>query len=79
MMLRQYLDKERMPVSEMARRLGIHRNHMFMLLNGQRRPSIELARHIEDLTKKEVTLDDLIPPKPKCQFCPACGQKICES
>ncbi len=79
MMLRQYLDQEKIPVTEMARRLLIHRNTMFMILNGQRRPSLELARKIEDMTHKQVTVDDLIPRKDTCDICPRCGRKLCES
>jgi transcriptional regulator with XRE-family HTH domain len=78
MRLRQYLKKENMTVTEFAKRLNVHKNHIFMIINGSRRPSIHLAREIETLTDKYVTIDDLIEKRaPKEVKCPNCGEKIC--
>ncbi len=79
MKLREYLDKEHMSVSAFATLISVHKNFVFMILNGQRRPSIDVARHIQFVTKGEVTVDDVIPLKPICEFCHACGKKLIES
>ena len=75
MRLREFLDMQEMPVTAFARKLTVHPNHIFMIISGKRRPSIDLARIIERMTDKKVTVDDLIERKePLC--CPTCGKKM---
>lgn len=76
MRFREYLTQERIQVTEVAEKLKVHINHVFMILNGKRRPSIHLARKIEEMTNKQVTIDELIPRRDKPEVCPCCGRKM---
>lgn len=72
MKLRQYLDKEKITVAEFSRRCKIHPNHMFNIINGSRRPSLDLARRIQENSANKVQVDELVP---KAVCCPTCGRK----
>ena len=43
----------RMPDFEFARLAGISKSHLSLILNGKRRPSLELAIKIEKITRGE--------------------------
>lgn len=45
-------------MSQLAKDLGITREHMSRVMNGTRRPSFELAYKMEKLTKGKIKLTD---------------------
>lgn len=61
MTIREWLFKNRMPASQMARSLGVSGNYMRMIKNGRVRPGYELATKIELLTGGEITIKELRP------------------
>lgn len=76
MKLREWLDKEKISTKYMAKVLDIHSNHLYLILKGERFPGYHLAKNIEEVTKGEVTVDEIIRkdvPRPRC---PCCGRKI---
>jgi DNA-binding XRE family transcriptional regulator len=58
MNLKDYLNKKGIKVSEFGHSLNLSRTHMYALVRGSKKPSLELAVLIEDLTEKEVTPRD---------------------
>lgn len=48
--LKQYLEDKQISRRRLAKQLGISSSYMAMLVNGERRPSPELAARIERLT-----------------------------
>lgn len=62
MNLRQYFKNEPYgSKKEMAQRLGITQTWLGLLISKARRPSPELAKRIEKMTKGQVTAHDLRP------------------
>lgn len=62
MNLRQYFKNEPYgSKKEMAQRLGITQTWLGLLISKTRRPSPELAKRIEKMTKGQVTAHDLRP------------------
>lgn len=59
MNLREYLFKNKMTASEMARKLGINANYFRLIKNKRMRPGYELALKMELLTGGEVTISEL--------------------
>jgi hypothetical protein len=74
--LKEYLKKHDIKIGDFADKLKIHRNHLSGIINKRFVPGIALARQIEKLTKKQVTVDELIPPKEERQICPCCKRKL---
>lgn len=75
MLLKDYIKEYGIVITHMAEKLDVHRNYLFMLISGKRRPSIHVARRIEDLTSGKVKVDDLIE-RTIPERCPCCGKKI---
>jgi transcriptional regulator with XRE-family HTH domain len=50
MSLREYLDEKRMTYREFAEKLGIHLQSLKNIAYGKKKPSLELALKIEELT-----------------------------
>lgn len=44
--LKQFLDREGRSISDLARRVGVAPSTIFRILNGERRPSLKLAKRI---------------------------------
>jgi DNA-binding XRE family transcriptional regulator len=61
MTLREYLFKNRMTATEMAKKLGVHRNHLTLIKNEKILPGYELAVKIELMTGGEVSVKELRP------------------
>ncbi len=57
MTLREYIDQHNLRQRELARRWGMPESTLSDLLNGRRRPSIELASKIKRLSDGAVPLD----------------------
>lgn len=60
MKLRAYLDEKRITYREFAEKLGVHLQSLKSIVYGIRRPSLEIAVRIEELTNGEVAPKDLI-------------------
>lgn len=58
--LRRYLFEKRISVTKFSSALGCSRIHLSGIVNGHRKPSTQLANHIELLTNGEVTVQDLL-------------------
>ncbi len=74
--LKEYLKKHDIKIGDFSDELKIHRNHLSGIINKRFVPGITLARQIEKLTKKQVTVDELIPTKEERQVCPCCKRKL---
>ena len=58
--LRTYLFHKRISVTKFSKTLGCSRVHLSGVINGQRIPSLMLAKSIELATNGEVTVKELI-------------------
>lgn len=67
---------EKLTTNEMARRLDIHPNSLWMLKKEKRIPGQALANAIESLTEGHVTAQELRADVQECFFCPSCGKKV---
>lgn len=70
MNLKQYLDKKRLTYREFAEQLEIQPQSLQSIAYGRRKPSLDLAVKIEELSNGELTPKDLLdyfnnPPKKK--------------
>jgi transcriptional regulator with XRE-family HTH domain len=74
MKLKEYVYKNRVNISEMARQIGMSINHLNNIVHGKRIPGPELARRIQEQTHDWVTVDDLIPSKSPATRCHTCGK-----
>ncbi|MEN8236156.1 MAG: helix-turn-helix domain-containing protein [Pseudomonadota bacterium] len=63
MNLREWLFHNRITVTQLAKDLGISRTHLNLISSGQRRPSPDLAKRIEEITKNGVTKAELLFPE----------------
>ena len=61
MELRDYLHFSRKTITSFAKNISISRCHLTQIVNGHKRASIHLAKHIEEVTGGEVTVKDLRP------------------
>lgn len=55
MSLREYLDRKRITYREFAEQLEVHIQSVKNIVYGKKKPSLELALRIEDLTEGEIT------------------------
>ena len=76
MKLKEWFAREKISIAAAARNLGIHENHLYLVLNGKRFPGYYLAKSIEEFTSGEITLEELIKPKPPTPKCPHCGRAM---
>lgn len=76
MKFREWLEREKIPVTHAARYLEVHENHLYLILNGKRFPGYHLAKAIEEYTNKEVTVDELVRKKDSLPKCPHCGRTM---
>lgn len=58
--MKDFLFKHDVPVKKCAADLGISQSYLYQLLKKERKPSLELALRIEEYTKGEVTVSDLL-------------------
>lgn len=60
MNLKEYLDEKRLTYREFAEKLKIHPQSLQSIAYGKKRPSLELAVKIEELTEGELTPKKLL-------------------
>lgn len=70
--VKKYLDEKRLTYREFAEKLGIRIQYLQSIAYGKRKPSLDLAVKIEELTNGELTPKDLLhyfnnPPTKKPQ------------
>ena len=63
MKLKNYLKYKNLTISRFAFEAKLKQPHLSLIINGSRRPSPELALKIEEATKGEVTVLELLFPK----------------
>lgn len=76
MNLKEYLDKYKITLTEMASRIGVSKNFLSMVLHGKRKLSLDIALVIRKETKGECTLDELLPPITQPNVCECCGRRL---
>lgn len=59
MKLKTYLTDNKIRASHFAKSLGVHPSTVHRISEGERRPRLDLAHKIIELTNHEVTLSDL--------------------
>lgn len=64
MKLKNYLKYKNLTISAFAKVAELKQPHLSLIMNGNRRPSPELAKKIEEATKGEVTVLELLFPEP---------------
>lgn len=74
MKLKEYLKKNNINYRTLAKQLDVHYQSVFRLANESTPPSLKLAKKIENLTKGEVSIMDLMPPYAPRKKCPCCGK-----
>lgn len=60
MELKLYLVKNKITIKEFCEKIGYSRNQISGIANGKLKPSMRLAKVIEEATHGEVTIDDLM-------------------
>lgn len=63
MQLAEYLFRKKIKQTEFAKTVGVSRVHLGEILRGRRRPSISLARRIEQATEGDVSKEELLFPE----------------
>ena len=63
MYLDEYLFKTKQSKTGFAQHLGISRGHLQHILNGSRRPSVPLAKKIEEITEGKVSKEEMLFPE----------------
>ena len=63
MQLAEYLFRHKVKQTEFAKTVGVSRVHMGEILRGRRRPSVKLARRIEEVTDGQVPKEGLLFPE----------------
>jgi hypothetical protein len=58
--LRTYLFNHRIKVTEFGKRINFSSIHLHKIINEERKPSLKLAKIIEEATNGEVTINDLL-------------------
>lgn len=76
MKLKEWLQREKIPVTQLARQLEVHSNTLYLILSGKRYPGYHLAKSIEEYTQREVTVDELVRKKETFPKCPHCGRTM---
>lgn len=72
--MKDYLFKYDISVKQFAGKLGISTSYLYQLIRRERKPSIELAHKIEEITEGEVKVEQLLgfetyPFKPAQRGC----------
>jgi len=62
MKLEEYLFRAKESKKAFTKRLGISESHLYQILRGDRYPSKELAKRIEEATDGKVTRHELLYP-----------------
>ena len=68
MKLSEYLKKHKLTQEEFAKMVGVARPYITTIISGNRSPSPALINKIQDVTKKEVSFDDLFNPDAPTRF-----------
>jgi transcriptional regulator with XRE-family HTH domain len=63
MLLDEYLFRMKIKQTEFAKKLEVSRVHLGEILRGRRRPSISLAKRIEETTNGKVSKEELLFPE----------------
>lgn len=63
MKLDEYLFRNKLSRTDFAEQLGISRGHLQHILNGSRRPSVPLAKKIQEITEGKVTKEEALFPE----------------
>ncbi len=63
MELREYLFRQRLKISDFAKKLGYGRTYINEIVNGTKKPGKHLARQIERETEGQVKAEDLLKEK----------------
>jgi len=63
MNLDEYLFRTKQSRTSFAQKLGISRGHLQHILNGSRRPSVPLAKKIEESTQGKVSKEEMLFPE----------------
>ena len=63
MRLREYLKKYKITYKTFGKRVGVSDAHITNIINNERNPSPHLMKKIEDVTKGEVTMQELFNPE----------------
>jgi transcriptional regulator with XRE-family HTH domain len=63
MNLDEYLFRTKQSKTSFAQKLGISRGHLQHILNGSRRPSVSLAKKIEEITEGKVSKAEVLFPE----------------
>lgn len=63
MQLAEYLFQHKIKQTEFAKIIGASRVHIGEILRGRRRPSVKLAKRIEELTNGKVPKEGLLFPE----------------
>ena len=58
MLLKDYLIKKGIPIKDFGKTLNLSRPHIYALVRGGKKPSLELAVLIEEITEREVSPRD---------------------
>jgi transcriptional regulator with XRE-family HTH domain len=62
MKLNEYLERENEKASDFAKRIGLSRSFLSLIISGKRNPSPRVALKIEGATRKKVKAVELIFP-----------------
>lgn len=60
--LKSWREKHAVTQQALAARLGVHVQYVSAIECGRRRPGMQVALKIRDVTEGEIGLDDLLPP-----------------
>lgn len=73
--LKEYFLKHRLKVKDFSKKIGLHPQQLYKILQGKVRPNTETAKKIKSLVNDELTIDQIRPPlqRPKC---PCCGRLL---
>ena len=58
--IRTYCLNHNLPISKLAKQIGITKTHLFNIIWGKNFPSRGLALKIEEITNKEIKVSDLV-------------------
>lgn len=62
MKLKEYLKINGIRTEDFAKEIDFHRDHLYKIMNGNRRPAKKTMRAIVKITKGKVTIEDLLEP-----------------
>lgn len=74
MKLKEYLEKEKISMAQLARHLECHVQSVRAYIHCKRVPSYEMAKEIQAFTQGEVSVDEIMESKPIKPKCPCCGR-----